>query len=125
MAMSTFRHGNPLMVDYTPAAGNVALGDVVVISNATANSTTGAAGLVGVAHHPITNNTLGALAVSGGVYSFVNLNNSATGAIVYWDATNNKATSVTNSNCLLGKIVANGGGNANTTCYVELKSSNV
>ena len=118
MAMSTFRSGDPEMVDYTPASGNVASGDIVIIANATANSTTGAAGLVGIAHHAIVNNTLGALAIMGGTYAFVNLNNAATGAIAYWDASTNKATSVTNSNCLLGKIVANGGGGANTTCYV-------
>ncbi len=119
MAHTTFRSGNVEMVDYTPASGNIAVGEVVVISAATTNSTTGAAGLIGIAHRPITNNTLGALAVMGGQYAFVNLNNAATGAIVYWDASTNKATTVTNSNCLLGKIVANGGGNANTTCYVQ------
>src|SRR5678809_998620 len=119
MAHSVFRSGNVEMVDYTPASGNVAVGDVVVISAATTNSTTGAAGLLGICHRPIVNNTLGALAIMGGIYSFGNLNNSATGAIVYWDATNNKATSVTNSNCLLGKIVANGAGGTNSTCYVE------
>lgn len=125
MAMTTFRHGNPVMVDYTPASGNVALGDVVVISAATTNSTTGAAGLLGIATHAITNNTLGALAVQGSVHSFVNLNNAATGAIAFWDATNNKATTVTNSNCQIGKIVANGGGGANTTCYILLQPANV
>ncbi len=118
MAMSTFRSGNVETVEYTPGSGNVAVGDVVVISAATTNSTTGAAGLLGIAHRPITNNTAGNLAIWGGTYAFVNLNNAATGAIVYWDASTNKATTVTNSNCLLGKIVANGGGNANTTCYV-------
>ena len=119
MAMSTFREGTPEFTDHTPASGNVAVGDVVVMAAATTNSTTGAAGLLGICHRPIVNNTLGALAIMGGIYSFVNLNNSALGAIVYWDASTNKATSVTNSNCLLGKIVANGGGGANTTCYVQ------
>ncbi len=125
MAMSTFRHGNPLMVDYTPGSGNVALGDVVVISAATTNSTTGAAGLIGIATRPITNNTLGALAVAGSVHAFVNLNNAATGAIAFWDASTNKATTVTNTNCQIGKIVANGGGGANTTCYAMLQPANV
>lgn len=119
MAMSTFRSGSVEVVDYTPASGNVAVGDVVVLSAATTNSTTGAAGLLGIAHRPITNNTLGTLAVMGGQYAFVNLNNAATGAIAYWDASTNKATTVTNSNCLLGKLVANGGGGANTTCYIQ------
>ncbi len=124
MAMTTFKNGNPLMVDYTPSGGNVASGDIVIIANATANSTTGAAGLVGIAHHAITNNTLGALAISGAIYSILNINNAATGAIVYFDGTN-RATTVTNSNCLLGKIVANGAAGTNSACLVELKSSNV
>ena len=125
MAVATFRSGDPQMVDYTPSGGNVAAGDVVVLSNATANSTTGAAGALGIAHRPITNNTLGALATFGGIYGVTNLNNAALGAIVFWDATNNKATTVTNSNCLLGKIVANGAGGANTTCYVVHQQANV
>lgn len=124
MAMATFRHGNPIMVDYTPASGNVAVGDIVVIHAAATNSTTGADGLVGIAHRPILNNTLGSLAVAGGVYAVINLNNAATGAAVFFDGTN-KATTVTNTLCFLGKIVANGGGGANTTCYVATDFANV
>jgi hypothetical protein len=119
MADSTFRHGAPLMVDYTPASGNIALGEVVVLGSVTAN-TSGTGAVAAVAHTAITNSTLGALAVGGGVYSMVNLNNAATGAKVYWDITNNtrKVTSVSTNNAVFGWIVANGGGGANTACYV-------
>jgi hypothetical protein len=30
MAEATMRHGDPLMIDYTPGAGNVAAGQVVL-----------------------------------------------------------------------------------------------
>ncbi len=120
MADSTFRHGDPVMVDYTPASGNIAIGEVVVLGTVTAN-TSGTGALAAVAHRPITNNTLGALAVGGGVYSLVNLNNAANGAKVYWDIANNtrKVTSVSTNNAVFGWIVANGGGGANTACLVS------
>jgi len=112
MAMATFRHGEPLMVDYTPAAGNVSVGDVVLLGNTT--------GLTcGIAHHDIVNNTLGAIATGGGVYDFVNLNNAANYAKVWWDASTSKATTTSTNNALLGFVVASGGGGANTTCRVR------
>ena len=108
MAETTFRHGEPQMVDYTPSSGDVAAGQVVLLGNTT--------GLTcGIAHCPISNNVLGALAVGGGVYDVVNLNNSANYAKVYWDDTNNKVTSVSTKNALFGFIVASGGGGANST----------
>lgn len=117
MAMTTFRHGNPIMVDYTPSSGNVALGDVVLLGTVTAN-TKGTGAVAMVALRPITNNTLGALSVAGGVYGMVNLDNAAGGAKVWWDASTNKATTTSTNNAAFGFIVANGGGGANTTCYV-------
>lgn len=117
MADATFRHGDPVMADYTPSGGNVAEGTVVVLGSVTANSS-GTGAVAAVAHRPITNNTLGAVAVGGGVYDMVNLNNAATGAKVYWDIQNNtrKLTSVSTNNAVFGWIVANGGGGANSTC---------
>lgn len=115
MADTTFRHGDPVMVDYTPASGNIALGEVVVLGAVGAN-TGGTGGYVAIGHRPITNNTLGALAIGGGVYSVVNLNNAATGAKVYWDIQNNtrKVTTVSTNNAVFGWLVANGGGGANS-----------
>lgn len=117
MADVTYRHGDPVSVDYTPSSGNVAEGQVVLIGSVTAN-TGGAGAIAGVAHRAIVNNTLGALAVGGGVYDGVNLNNAANGAKVYWDDSNNKFTTASTNNAVFGQIVANGAGGANTTCRV-------
>lgn len=111
MADATFRHGEPIMVDYTPASGNVAAGEVVLVGN-TAGWT------CGIAHVPIENATLGALAAGGGVYLVTNLDNAATGAAVWWDNSANKVTTTSTNNALFGFIVASGGGGANTNCYV-------
>lgn len=112
MAETTFRHGAPVMVDYTPGSGDVSAGDVVLLGTVTAN-TAGTGAVAGIAHSDITNSTLGALAVGGGVYDVVNLNNAATGALVYWDT--DKVTTVSTNNAVFGFIVADGGGGANST----------
>lgn len=88
MAEATFRHGDPVMVDYTPSSGNVSAGQVVLLGSVTAN-TSGTGAVAAIAHRDITNNTLGALAVHGGVYDVTNLNNAANGAKVYGDDSNN------------------------------------
>lgn len=112
MADATFRHGEPLMVDYTPAAGNVAAGKVVLLGNTT--------GLTcGIAHVDLVNNVVGAIATGGGVYDFLNLNNAANYAKVWWDDSTKKATTVSTNNALLGFVVSGGGGGANTTCRVR------
>lgn len=110
MPQTTFRSGEPQMIDYTPAA-NVAAGDVVLLGNTT--------GLTcGVAHVAITNAVLGAVAAGGGIYDCVNLNNAADYAKVWWDDTNNKVTTTSTNNALFGFVVSGGGGGANTTCQV-------
>jgi hypothetical protein len=105
------------MVDYTPSGGNVAEGEVVVLGTVTGN-TAGYGLLAGVAHTAILNNVLGALSTGGGVYAVTNLNNAATGAVVYWSDSVNKVTTVSTNNAQFGVVVASGGGGANTTCYV-------
>ena len=117
MAEATFRHGDPVMIDYTPASGNVAAGQVVLVGSVTAN-TAGTGAIAGIAHRDITNNTIGALAVGNGVYDATNLNNAANGVKVYWDDSANKVTTVSTNNAQFGYVVANGGLNANTTCRV-------
>jgi hypothetical protein len=102
------------MVDYTPSGGNVSAGDVVLIGSVTAN-TGGTGAIAAVAHKDITNSTLGALSVGGGVYDVVNLNNAANGAVVYWDDTNDKVTTVSTNNAVFGYIVDDGAGGANST----------
>lgn len=108
-AVATFRHGSPRMIDYTPAAGNVAGGSVQLLGNT--------AGLTcGIVHDDIVNNVRGAIAAGGGIYEVTNLNNSANYAKVYWDATNSKITSVSTNMSLFGYVVRDGGGGANTNC---------
>lgn len=114
MAETTYRHGDPVMVDYTPASGNVSAGQVVLLGSVTAN-TAGTGAVAGIAHKDITNNTQGTVSVGGGVYDVVNLNNAAAGNKVYWEDTNNKVTTVSTNNAQFGYIVANAGGGANST----------
>ena len=109
--MTTFRHGDPISIDYTPSAGNVNNGDVVLLGN-----TAGAC--CGIATHDIANNVQGALAAHGGIYYATNLNNAANYAKVWWDATNFKVTTVSTNNALFGFVVEGGGGGANSTCSV-------
>jgi hypothetical protein len=109
-AAAKFRHGEPVMLDYTPTTGNVAAGQVVLLGNT--------AGLTcGVAHKDIANNAVGALAGGGGVYEVLNLNNAADNAKVWWDATNTKVTTVSTNNALFGFIIVGTGGlGANSVC---------
>lgn len=108
MAQATYRHGEPLMIDYTPSA-DVSAGDVVLLGNTT--------GLTcGVVHTDIANAALGAIAAGGGVYDVVNLNNAANYAKVWWDDSANKVTTTSTNNALFGFVVADGGGGANSTC---------
>lgn len=82
--IALFKHGNPLMVDYTPGVAVVA-GSVVVIGN-----------VCRICHNPIPANVLGALAAHGGVYqlpkSTAGSSAIADGTKVYWDATNQVIT---------------------------------
>lgn len=109
MAQATFRHGDPVMIDYTPASGNVTAGDVILAGNTTGLCTV-------VAHMDIVNNTLGAVAAGGGVYDVTNLNNAANYAKVWWDDSANKVTTTSTNNALFGFVVSGGAGGANTTC---------
>jgi hypothetical protein len=109
---ATYVHGNdPVMIDYTPSAGNIAAGQVVLFGNL--------AGLTClVAHSDIPNNVKGALAAGGAVYEGTNLNNALNGALVYWDDTNNKFTTVSTNMSKFGYVVDKGGGGANTPVRV-------
>lgn len=99
------------MIDYTPASGNIAAGEVVLYGN-----TAGLTCLV--AHRDLENNIKGAMAAGGGVYECTNLNNAANGAKVYWDNTNDKVTTVSTNNALFGFVASRGGGGANSACDV-------
>jgi hypothetical protein len=110
MAEATLRHGDPMFEDYTPASGNISSGQVVLLGNLVGLS-------CGIAHGDITNNTLGSLAVGGGVYEVTMLSNLANYALAYWDDTNNKLTSTSTNNAVFGVVLTGGGGGANASVY--------
>jgi hypothetical protein len=103
---ATMRHGDPMFADYTPASGNVAAGQVVLLGNTAGLS-------CGIAHQDIVNNTLGALAIGGGIYDVTMLTNLAAWTLVYWDDTNNKVVSTSTNNAVFG-VLLTGGTGANT-----------
>lgn len=114
MADTTFRHGSPVMIDYTPTGGDVAAGQVIQLTDSASNTVEVGLSL-GIAHVDITNNTQGAIAAGGGVYDVVNLDNAADYATVYWNDSTNKVTTVSTNNALFGAIVSGGGGGANSS----------
>lgn len=95
MATATFIHDGD-SIDYKPG-GNVTAGSVIVQGE-----------LVGVAKRDIPANALGALAVSG-VFDVPKATGASTaisaGALVYWDASGQVATTSPSSNKLIGKVV--------------------
>lgn len=108
MADVTLRAGNPETIDYTPSGGDVNAGTVVILDNLTGIN-------CGIAQVDIPNNTKGALAIRGGVWDGINLNNAANYKVVYWDNANKKYTTVSTNNAKFGYVVTDGGGGANTT----------
>ena len=106
-----FVHGSPTMCDYTPVAA-VAAGTVIPGLAAGLNSL--------VAHRDLEANVKGALAIGGGVYELVNADGAAAvdNTKVYFDAATKKVTATATANSLFGYIVGNGGGAANSLCWV-------
>lgn len=92
-AAATFRHGDPVMVDYT-AGANITAGDFVAIGS-----------LMGIAHVDIANGTLGALALGGGVYDCAVASNYAAGTKIYKAAGNTILTNTATNNALVGFTV--------------------
>jgi hypothetical protein len=112
MADVTTRHGAPIKADYTPSGGNVNAGQVVLLGN-TIDLT------CGVAEVAIENGKKGSLAIGGGVYRGINLNNAATNAEVWWDNSAKKFTTVSTNNARFGFVTDDsGGGGANSNCDV-------
>ena len=106
MGQADFRHGNPLMIDYTPAA-NAAVGEVILMGNTTGLTCV-------VAHGALTTGVLNAVAAGGGVYDVVSLENSANGTKVWWDNAADKVTTTSTNNALFGFIVSGGSAGVNT-----------
>lgn len=86
MAEATFRHGDPVMIDYTPSAGDVSAGQILLYGNLTGLTCV-------VAHKDIANTVQGAVAAGGGVYDVKVASNYAAGTKVHWDDTNAVLTS--------------------------------
>jgi len=93
MATGTFLHDGD-SIDYTPMA-DVAAGQVVVMTD-----------LVGIAKQPIAANKLGSLAVTG-VFELPKSTAAGItiGVLCYWDAANQRVSTVETGNTYLGKCV--------------------
>jgi hypothetical protein len=113
MADTTFRHGDPDTIPYTPGDGDKSPGQVILLGNTTGLT----CGIVPA--NGILNTKLGALDAGGGVYECINLNNAANYVKVYWDNSAKKVTTVTTNNALFGFVSSGGGGGANTACLVK------
>jgi predicted RecA/RadA family phage recombinase len=88
-------HGDPVFADYTPGAGAVNAGDIVLLGNTT--------GLTcGVAHQDIANNVLGTLAIGRGIYNIKVASNYAAWTKVYWDNANSVLTTTSTNMALFG-----------------------
>lgn len=94
---ATFRHGEPRMIDHTPA-GAIAAGEVVIVGD-----------LPLIAHRDIAADTLGALAAGYGVYRSLADAAIAKGLRVFWDNTANRVTVTATGNKALGVTVSAAG----------------
>lgn len=92
MAQATLKHGGVTMCDYTPGSA-VTAGDVVVIGDVAV-----------IAHKDIAASALGAVAVSGGVYTVTGDAAIAAGKKVYWDDTANKVSETASGNAHIGHV---------------------
>lgn len=108
MAMASYKHGKPIMVEYTPGA-DVDAGDVIVTG-----------GSPRVAHQPLTSGELSHLAASGGVYEMTGDAEIAADVGVYWDASAEKVSATDDSaaNAFFGFLVTACAAD-NGTCLVR------
>lgn len=105
-----FRHGSPLMVDYTPSEA-VSAGQVVVIGHKPY-----------IAHVDIAADEKGAVAAHGGVYEMLVDGNFGPGENVFWDDATNKLSqgSSTSPEVHFGFLTPDSNPSANgDTVYVE------
>lgn len=88
------RGENVLYMNYTPSGADVAAGEVVI-----------AGGHTGIAHRPIVDGELGALAISGGTYDVMADAAIAVGVDVYWVAASSKVSATAGANKYFGTTV--------------------
>jgi len=103
------KHGDPLMVDHTPASA-VTAGDVLVLVDS-----------VRVAHLDIEAGRKGALAAGGGVYEGPKASGDggwSDGDTIYWDDTNDRFTATAGANKIFGLAVGDAA-DTDTTAIVQ------
>lgn len=98
-------------VDYTPSGAGVAAGDVIALGN----------DFFGVALRDIADGEKGALA-TGGIFEFVSTGTIAAGALVFWDADNERVSAVSADNTYIGRASAAA---ADNKCRVFLNATNI
>lgn len=98
-------------VDYTPSGASVAAGDVIALGN----------DFFGVALRDIADGEKGALA-TGGIFEFVSTGVVAAGALVFWDAENERVSTVSADNTYIGRASAAA---ADNKCRVFLNATNI
>lgn len=101
MAQSTYKHGDPLMVDYTPSGEAISLGEVKLVGD-----------IPMIAHRPIADGDKGALAAGGGVYEVAGDAAIAVGKKVYWNDSANKVTETSSGNKAIGYTITACSGDA-------------
>lgn len=98
-------------VDYTPSGAGVDAGDVIALGN----------DFFGVALRDIADGEKGALA-TGGIFEFVSTGAVAAGALVFWDAENERVSTVSADNTYIGRASAAA---ADNKCRVFLNATNI
>ena len=98
-------------VDYTPSGAGLAAGDVVALGN----------DFFGVALRDIADGEKGALA-TGGIFEFVSTGAVAAGALVFWDAENERVSTSSANNTYIGRASAAA---ADNKCRVFLNATNI
>ena len=98
-------------VDYTPSGAGLDAGDVVALGN----------DFFGVALRDIADGEKGALA-TGGIFEFVSTGDVAAGALVFWDAENERVSTVSADNTYIGRASAAA---ADNKCRVFLNATNI
>ncbi len=91
--------GDPIMVNYTKASGNLYSGDVVVVGGVPAVALVDIPAFTG-------GQVLDALSVMGGIYACMADGAIGLGITVYWDDTNHKVTLTAVGNKIFGVTVA-------------------
>ncbi|MFO8013632.1 MAG: DUF2190 family protein [Phycisphaerae bacterium] len=104
-----FKHGDPLMVDYTPSGASVTAGDVLILVDS-----------VRIAHLDIEDGRKGALAAGGGVYEGPKASGDggwSDGDTLYWSATD-VLTKTAGANKVVGPAVGDAA-DTDTTALVQ------